>query len=299
MILHEIVKQIVSYINFISQTNLFYLFLRVLYSSSKRRLPWTWSLTMASTLFWIRRKVYSSRERSILLTIIRETCQLQVRKLLLRQWARPISVMPSLPGHSMRRYTRRDQIIHNDSRQVLLETNWKSSSTAMERSLMVMTEEHRALPLASRRTVMFYRPHKRWRTTISTSIRKLTEISNQTTLWLVHQAITNMTFLTITIMFSKIRVTAFMISWRRRRILALPSRRPLTRLLLALVAPEEVPVAVTDQHTLIVELAVRFKRNRAIPAYQRDQDPKDLMEELEELVDSKTRLAPNQEEKMI
>jgi hypothetical protein len=68
---------------------------------------------------------------------------------------------------------------------------------------------------------------------------------------------------------------------------------------LVLVAPEEVPVAVTDQHTLIVELAVRFKRNRAIPAYQRDQDPKDLMEESEELVDSKTRLAPNQEEKMI
>ena len=49
MILHEIVKQIVSYINFIWGTNLFYLFQRVSYSNNKRELHWILNLITAST----------------------------------------------------------------------------------------------------------------------------------------------------------------------------------------------------------------------------------------------------------
>ena len=49
MILHEIVKQIVSYINFIWATNLFYLFQRVYCSNNKRELHWISNLITAST----------------------------------------------------------------------------------------------------------------------------------------------------------------------------------------------------------------------------------------------------------
>ena len=185
--------------------------------------------------------------------------------------------MLSLPGHSMRRYIRKDQIIHNDSRLELQGTNWKNSFTVMARSLLVMTEELRVLPLASRKIAMSYHKHRRWRTTISTNTKRLIEISNQITPWRERLVITNTTFLTIITMFSKIRVTAFMISWKRRRILVHPSRRPHTKLLLALEVQEEVLVVEMGQPTLTAELAVKFKRNKAIPAYQRDQDLKNLI----------------------
>ena len=185
--------------------------------------------------------------------------------------------MPSLLGHSMRRYIRKDQIIHNDSRLELQETNWKNSFTAMARSLLVMTEELRVLPLASRKIAMCYHPHRRWRTTISINTKRLIEISDQITPWRERLVITNTMFLTIITMFSKIRVTAFMISWKRRRISVHPSHRPHIRLLLALEAQEEALVVEMGQPTLTAELAVKFKRNKAIPAYQRDQDLKNLI----------------------
>ena len=50
MILHEIVKQIVSYINFIWPTNLFYLFQRAYSSNNKRELHWILSSTTESSL---------------------------------------------------------------------------------------------------------------------------------------------------------------------------------------------------------------------------------------------------------
>ncbi len=49
MILQEIVKQIVSYINFISETNLFYLFQRAYSSNHKRRLHSISNLITASS----------------------------------------------------------------------------------------------------------------------------------------------------------------------------------------------------------------------------------------------------------
>lgn len=199
--------------------------------------------------------------------------------------------MPSQLGHLMRRYTLKGLIIHNDSQQAFPENSLRNFCIVLVRNQDNMIEEHKVLLLVSKRKMMFSLKHKNWRMRISTSTKKLTEISDPTILWLVLLLIMNTMFLITTTMSSKItRVTVFMSFWKRLRIWVLLSHRPLTRLL---SAPRVKLEEEMDLLMLTAELAVKSRKNRAIQACQRDQVHRSQMQEL---TVSKIHSALSQEE---